>query len=40
MYAPVVDAGGHVVGALSIQAISHAIGHASAEVPSAPERAA
>jgi osmoprotectant transport system ATP-binding protein len=39
MYAPVVDAGGHVVGALSIQAISHAIGHARAEVPSAPERA-
>jgi CBS domain-containing protein len=40
MYGPVVDAGGHVVGALSIQAISHAISHARAEVPSAPERAA
>jgi osmoprotectant transport system ATP-binding protein len=40
MYGPVVDAGGHVVGALSISAISHAIGHARAEVRSAPERAA
>ncbi|HUR86586.1 MAG TPA: ABC transporter ATP-binding protein [Solirubrobacteraceae bacterium] len=37
MYGPVVDAGGHVVGALSIQAISHAIG--SAHVPSAGELA-
>ncbi|MEA2244984.1 MAG: osmoprotectant transport system ATP-binding protein, partial [Solirubrobacteraceae bacterium] len=40
MYGPVVDADGHVVGALSISAISHAIGHARGEVPSAPERAA
>jgi osmoprotectant transport system ATP-binding protein len=38
MYGPVVDAGGHVVGALSIQAISHAIGHARDEVPGAAER--
>ena len=38
MYGPVVDAGGHVVGALSIQAISHAIGHAKAEVAGAAER--
>jgi osmoprotectant transport system ATP-binding protein len=40
MYGPVVDAGGHVVGALSIQAISHAIGSAHAQVPGATERAA
>ena len=40
MYGPVVDAEGRVVGALSISAISHAIGHARAEVRSAPERAA
>ena len=39
MYGPVVDAGGHVVGALSIQAISHAIGNAKAEVAGAAERA-
>ena len=38
MYGPVVDAGGHVVGALSIQAISHAIGHARAEVLGAADR--
>ena len=38
MYGPVVDAGGHVVGALSIQAISHAIGNARAEVLGAAER--
>ena len=38
MYGPVVDAGGHVVGALSIQAISHAIGHARDEVLGAAER--
>ncbi len=37
MYGPVVDAGGHIVGALSIQAISHAIG--SAHVPTASELA-
>ena len=36
--APVVDARGHVVGALSIQAISHAIGHARDDVLSAAER--
>ena len=40
MYGPVVDAGGHVVGALSIQAISHAIGHARDEVRGAAERVA
>jgi osmoprotectant transport system ATP-binding protein len=39
MYGPVVDAGGHVVGALSIQAISHAIGGSSQAVPGAAERA-
>ncbi len=39
MYGPVVDAGGHVVGALSIQAISHAIGHARDEVSGPAERA-
>ena len=39
MYGPVVDAGGHVVGALSIQAISHAIGNAPRAVPGATERA-
>ena len=39
MYGPVVDARGHVVGALSIQVISHAVGGASAQVPSASERA-
>jgi len=38
MYGPVVDAGGHVVGALSIQAISHAIGNARAEVLGAADR--
>ncbi len=38
MYGPVVDADGHCVGALSIQAISHAIGHARDEVPGAAER--
>ena len=38
MYGPVVDASGHVVGALSIQAISHAIGNARAEVLGAAER--
>jgi osmoprotectant transport system ATP-binding protein len=38
MYGPVVDAGGHVVGALSIQAISHAIGHARDDVLGAAER--
>ncbi|MEJ7825645.1 MAG: ABC transporter ATP-binding protein [Solirubrobacteraceae bacterium] len=38
MYGPVVDAGGHVVGALSIQAISHAIGNARAEVLGPAER--
>ncbi len=38
MYGPVVDARGHVVGALSIQAISHAIGHARDEVRGAAER--
>ena len=38
MYGPVVDARGHVVGALSIQAISHAIGHARDEVLGAAER--
>jgi osmoprotectant transport system ATP-binding protein len=40
MYGPVIDAGGHVVGALSIQAISHAIGHAREEVAGPAERAA
>ncbi len=40
MYGPVVDAGGHLVGALSIQAISHAIGSAGSEVRSAAERVA
>ncbi len=39
MYGPVVDAGGHVVGALSIQAISHAIGSAPEAVPRAAELA-
>jgi osmoprotectant transport system ATP-binding protein len=39
MYGPVVDGGGHVVGALSIQAISHAIGSAPQPVPGAAERA-
>jgi osmoprotectant transport system ATP-binding protein len=38
MYGPVVDADGRVVGALSIQVISHAIGGARADVPSAAER--
>ncbi|HVF78542.1 MAG TPA: ABC transporter ATP-binding protein [Solirubrobacteraceae bacterium] len=38
MYGPVVDAGGHVVGALSIQAISHAIGHARDDVRGAADR--
>ena len=33
MYGPVVDARGHVVGALSIQAISQAVGSAPAAVP-------
>ena len=40
MYGPVVDARGQVVGALSIQVISHAIGSAAAAVPSAAERVA
>ena len=40
MYGPVVDARGHVVGALSIQAISHAIGHAREEVAGPAARAA
>ena len=40
MYGPVIDARGHVVGALSIQAISHAIGHAREEVAGPAERAA
>jgi osmoprotectant transport system ATP-binding protein len=39
MYGPVVDAGGHVVGALSIQAISHAIGSSPQAVPGPAERA-
>ena len=39
MYGPVVDARGHVVGALSIQAISHALGSAPAQVPGPAERA-
>ncbi|MEY2442496.1 MAG: osmoprotectant transport system ATP-binding protein [bacterium] len=38
MYGPVVDAGGHVVGVLSIQVISHAVGAAPDEVPGAAER--
>jgi osmoprotectant transport system ATP-binding protein len=40
MYGPVVDAQGCVVGALSIQAISHAAGSAPAAVPGATEQAA
>jgi len=40
MYGPVVDAGGHVVGALSMQAISHAVSSAPAAVPGATEQAA
>jgi osmoprotectant transport system ATP-binding protein len=40
MYGPVVDARGHVVGALSIQAISQAIGGAPAHVAGAADRAA
>ncbi|MBW3653563.1 MAG: ABC transporter ATP-binding protein, partial [Actinobacteria bacterium] len=38
MYGPVVDPAGHVVGALSIQAISHALGGTAAEVPGPAER--
>jgi osmoprotectant transport system ATP-binding protein len=37
MYGPVVDAGGRVVGVLSIQVISHAVGSAAAEVPGPTE---
>jgi osmoprotectant transport system ATP-binding protein len=40
MYGPVIDARGRVVGALSIQAISHAAGSAAAAVPGATEQAA
>ena len=40
MYGPVVDAHGHVVGALSIQAISLAIASAPGAVPGAAEHAA
>jgi len=39
MYGPVVDQFGRTVGVLSIQVISHAIGGASAAVPSAADRA-
>jgi osmoprotectant transport system ATP-binding protein len=37
MYGPVVDADGRVVGVLSIQVISHAVGSAPAETPSPTE---
>jgi len=40
MYGPVVDAGGRVVGVLSIQVISHAIGSAPAAVRGAADRVA
>ncbi len=38
MYAPVVDAGGHVVGVLSMQVISHAVGSSQAAVLGAADR--
>jgi osmoprotectant transport system ATP-binding protein len=37
MYGPVVDAGGRVVGVLSIQVISHAVGGGASEVPGPTE---
>jgi len=40
MYGPVIDADGEVVGVLSMEVISHAVGSAPAEVPGATELAA